>query len=146
MFSEAPILALREWGAIARCSWMDADLEVSSSVTFENSGILGHAGGRSFWAPQIRAESEERYGVLGTIKPGHTPPTWVGVSVAAPVRASGPLMTHLTPHDFLRQSLGQRQRLSGNLALRQCLLELLDAFVGDLHALEDTALGARSVL
>ena len=42
------------------------------------------------------------------------------------------LMTHLTPHDFLKQSLGQRQRLVLNLAVRQCLLELLDAFVCNL--------------
>ena len=45
---------------------------------------------------------------------------------------NGPLMTHLTPHDFLRQSLGQRQRLAANLAVRQCLIEALDTSWGDL--------------
>lgn len=33
-------------------------------------------------------------------------------------------------------SHGQRQRLVANLAVRQCLLEILDAFVGDLGAAE----------
>ena len=31
----------------------------------------------------------------------------------------GRLMTHLTPHDFLGQSAGQRQRLVPNLAVQQ---------------------------
>ena len=50
--------------------------------------------------------------------------------------AWGPLMTHLTPHDFLRQSLRQRQQSAANLAVRQCLLEPRDAFVADLGAAE----------
>ncbi len=37
----------------------------------------------------------------------------------------------VTPHDFLKQSLGQRQQLMLNIAFRQGLLELLDAGVGD---------------
>ena len=43
----------------------------------------------------------------------------------------GPFLTCLTPHGFLRQSLGQAQRLAANLALRQRLLELLLASVGN---------------
>jgi hypothetical protein len=46
-------------------------------------------------------------------------------------------MTHLTPHDFLRHSPGQRQQLVANLALLQRLLELPDAFVGDLCLVND---------
>jgi hypothetical protein len=43
---------------------------------------------------------------------------------------NGGFLTCLIAHEFLRQSLGQRQRLVLDLAFRQCLLELLYAFVG----------------
>ena len=45
----------------------------------------------------------------------------------------GPLMTHLTPHGILGQSPGQRKRLVLDLAVRQCLLEFLNAFLRDLR-------------
>ena len=47
----------------------------------------------------------------------------------------GGFLTSLTPHGFQKQSLGQRRWLVENRADRQCLLELLDAFVTDLVAL-----------
>ncbi len=63
------------------------------------------------------------FGAVGGIEGQQTPlPVLVGVRS----------MECLAPHEFPRQSGDPWQRLAANLTVRQCLLELLDAFVRDL--------------
>jgi len=46
-------------------------------------------------------------------------------------------MTHLAPHEFLRQSLGQRRQLVADIAIRQLLLEPLHTRVRHLGIPEE---------
>ena len=54
----------------------------------------------------------------------------------------GGFLACLTSDEFIKQSPGQRQRLVVNLAVWQCLLELLHAFVGVLGVAERQAFEA----
>ncbi len=55
-----------------------------------------------------------------------------GLAVTDGYSKMGPFTGSLTPHEFLRQPLAQRQRLVRNLTVWQCLLEILDALVSHL--------------
>ena len=104
----------------------------------ENVGIMTHVAGR--FGPFRESGPIPRKGMRFRHKePGlHSPrqrhrcgPCYCPTVSLPGVRFSGRFAVCLAPHGFLKQSLGQRQRLAFDLAVRQRLLESRDTIVTD---------------